>query len=242
MAELKDCRQQIEDLKQKLAAREQDVVAQKEIVQNQKKRLKNLHSAAEKEINQREQSIAALNRTARHLTSEKTSLEKQNKQQALDIAQLQEAAETQKSHITELTGAILHSSTIATPSRDDDYFAGEFARLTGTIRHWILRYFEPQSAPTLSYGDLSETLTQFLAKTVLTYTGTITPETKVKIGRKEIEAGIARMLTERIFDSSFIFMVSDWPPITPAEFPKASGLPLKSPPHPPIQHNLLTPE
>lgn len=227
MAELEERSQRIYGLMEERLTREQEVATlkleQERVVSGHVKQHKKLHISANNSIKQQNKSIATLSRTVDQLTTEKTELESQTKQQALHIAQLQHETETQRSNITELTGAILLSSTIATPSRDDDYFAGEFARLTGNIRQWVLRYFEPYGAPALIYGDLSESLAESLAKTVRAYSDTIAPDAEIKIGRKEIEAGISQMLTERIFNSSFVFTVSDWPRISPAEFPTVSG-------------------
>lgn len=226
-AELEERRRRIHEINEQLVAREQDVTAliddREKLLQSREKRHKELRYQAGK-ITQLERSITALSQTNSDLNSEKTALEDQNKQQAFLIGQLQQETETQRSHITELTGAILHSSTIATSSRDDDYFAGEFARLTGAIRQWVLRYFEPLGVPELSYRDLSEILAQSLSKTVLAYSGTIAPDAKIKIGRKEIEAGIARRLIEHIFNPSFLFAVMAWPCNSPAEFPAVPGV------------------
>lgn len=226
-AELEESRRRIHEINEALVARELDVAAlidvRDRLLQRREKRRKELRYQAG-EITQLELSITTLSQTNSDLTSEKTALEDQNKQQVFRISQLQNETETQRSHITELTGAILHSSTIATSSRDDDYFAGEFARLTGSIRQWVLRYFEPLDAPELSYRDLSEILAQSLSKTVLAYSGTIAHDTKIKIGRKEIEAGISRRLIEHIFDPSFLFTVCAWPDIYPTEFPAVPGV------------------
>lgn len=201
-----ECRKQIHDLKQELAARE-------EIHRNQRKAYNDLHSLDGEEICLRDKSIA-------NLISERTSLEKQNNQQGLHIAQLQQEAESYRGHITELTETVLRCSTITSPSRDNRYFADEFARLHSSIWQWIMRYSDRHAVRALDYQDLSEALLQSLAKTVRTFT---ICDGKIQIHLKEIGAAISRMFVERIFDPSFVFVVSDWPSISPAEYPKVSG-------------------
>lgn len=205
MRELMECQKQIHDLKQELAARE-------ELHRNQRKAYNDLHSLDGEEICLRDKSIA-------NLTSEKISLETQNKQQALHIGQLQQEAESHRCYITELTAEVVRCSTITSPSRDNDYFADEFARLH-SIWQWIMRYSDRHAVRALDYQDLSEALLQSLVKTVRTFT---IRNGKIQIHLKEIGAVISRMLIDRIFDPSFVFVVSDWPSISPAEFPKVSG-------------------
>lgn len=225
---------------------------QEGVIRAHEKRYNHLLYSAKKEIKRQQELYEKLSQTAGYLQSNNATLEKKSqqqaiqigrlqdetetqrsnnatlentsKQQALQIGQLQDETEIQRSHITELIEAILQSSTIATPSRDDDYFAGEFARLTGALRQWVLRYFDPQSAPVLRYRDLSAILAHSLAKTTLSYSSTISSFTRIKLGRKEIEAGIANRLTEHIFDPSFVFAMSAWPSVSPTEYPTVSGM------------------
>lgn len=228
--ELAESREKSRELRKALAAREDDVAS---LIRQRKRHI----LKANKIITEQNESIAGLSKTADDLASNKTALEYQTKEQALQISQLQHETETQRSHITELTGAILHSSTITTASRDDDYFSGEFARLTGAIRQWVLRYFEPSGAPELNIQDLPEIVAESLAKTILAFPST--PDSKIIIGRKEIEAAIAQWLTAAIFNRSFVMALFDWPTISTALFPAVSGE-LK-PPQPPPPPKVLTP-
>lgn len=234
IAESAESRRRIRELDEALVAGEEEVATlkhrQERVIHAHKKRYRTLQMAAEREMEKGQQSITRLSQTASELHSTNTTLENKSKQQALHIGRLHDETETQRAHITELTGAIMQSSTIATPSRDDDYFAGEFARLTGAIRQWVLRYFDPLGAPVLRYRDLSAILADSLARTTLAYSSIIPSYTKIKLGRKEIEAGIANRLTESIFNNSFVFTMSAWPPISPTEFPAVSGMLLNSPP------------
>lgn len=227
VTELEETRRQNRGLNETLAASEKDVATLKHEMEKldriHRKRYKELHNESQEIIDQRNKSIADLSHTTDNLTSKKAALEIYMKKQALQISQLQHETETQRSHITELTGAILHSSTITTASRDDDYFSGEFARLTGAIRQWVLRYFEPSGAPELNIQDLPETVAESLAKTVLAYPDTPTPDSKIIIGRKEIEAVIAHWLTTEIFGCSLVMALFRWPTISTAPFPAVSG-------------------
>lgn len=244
ITELAESRRRIRELDEALVAGEKEVATLKhrqERVIRDHKRYITFRRTAESEIEKGRQSIARLSQTTSELHSNNTTLENKSKQQALHIERLHNETETQRAHITELTGAIMQSSTIATPSRDDDYFAGEFARLTGAIRQWVLRYFDPLGAPVLRYRDLPAILADSLARTTLAYSSIIRSYTKIKLGRKEIEAGIAHRLTEHIFNHSFVFTMSAWPPISPAEFPAVSGMLLNPSPPPFNRIKMLTP-
>lgn len=148
--------------------------------------------------------------------------EKLATEQALEITNLQKEAEKHRFHITELTGAILDSSQPAAAGRDDDYFSGEFARLAGGIRQFVLRHFDVRDAPEFRHRDLPEAIAGSLQKTILGCT--TAPDSMVKIGRKEIEAVISQRLTERVFNSSFVFRMYRWPPIPNTGFIGVTGM------------------
>lgn len=166
--------------------------------------------------------IAALKQATTNLTSHLKASEKLATERALEITSLQEEAEKHRFHITELTGAILDSSQPATAGRDDDYFSGEFARLAGGVRQFVLRHFDVRDAPEFRHRDLPEAIAGSLKKTILGCT--TTPDSMVKIGRKEIEAVIAQRLTERIFNSNFIFRMYRWPTIPSNGFTGVTGM------------------
>lgn len=166
--------------------------------------------------------IAALKKTTVDLTFHLKTSEKLATEQALEITRLQQEAEKHRFHITELTGAILDSSQPAAAGRDDDYFSGEFARLAGGIRQFVLRHFDVRNAPEFRYRELPEAIAGSLQKTILGCT--TAPDSMVKIGRKEIEAVIAQRLTERVFNSNFIFRMYRWPPIPSTGFVGVTGM------------------
>lgn len=173
-------------------------------------------------INQQKNEIVALKQTGADLAFHLDASEKLAQKQALQITSLQQEVEKLRVHITELTEAIIDSSQPVTATRDDDYFSGEFARLAGGIRQWVLRYFDVRDAPESRHQDLPEAITRSLQKTILGYS--TDPNSTIKIGRKEIEAVIAQRLTEKIFNSHFVFKMYHWPFIPTTGFLGVTGM------------------
>lgn len=222
---LDERRGQINDLKESFEERSKKceglVVDRKKLIQEYNIRIGQLNDANAK-TNLQKNEIVALKQTTADLTFHLDASEKLAKKQALQITSLQQEAGKLRVHITELTEAILDSSQPATATRDDDYFSGEFARLAGGIRQWVLRYFDVRDTPEFRHRDLPEAITGSLQKTILGYS--TDPDSTIKIGRKEIEAVIAQRLTEKIFNSNFVFKMYHWPFIPVTGFLGVTGM------------------
>lgn len=173
--------------------------------QKQYNQLKKYFNAVQATVSDREHEIAELRQAMANLDWHYCRAVGEIEKQALQITEFQQEAEKQRSLITELTETISHSSQTATATRDDDYFAGEFARLAGSIRQWVLRYFNPRNAPEFRHQDLPTVITESLEKTVFGYSSI--PDSKIKIGRQEIEAVITQRLNALIFNSDFVFKI-----------------------------------
>lgn len=211
-----------QDLGEKLSGREREIETLKRdwetLTRGYDKEFKQLSDEANRELTLRDSEITTLAQTKADLAYH---YEKLAQEQALHIQKLQQDIGRQKLNITELTETISHSSQTATTSRDDDYFSGEFARLTGAIRQCVLRYFDPRDAPAFRLQDLPETITKSLEKIDRRYS--TAPDSKIKISRKEIEAVIAQRLTASIFRPNFVFKLYGWPSIPAKGFPAVSG-------------------
>lgn len=177
--------------------------------------------AYDKELLKRQTGIVSLQQSGAVWAHRCEAAEKLVQQQVIDIQTLQREAENHRFHITELTGAILDSSEGPTTSRDDDYFSGEFARLAGAIRQWVLRYFDPRGVPELRCQDLPETIAKSLKEVIFGY-NTI-PDSKIKISRTEIEAVITQRLSALIFRSSFLLKIFLWPSMPDEAFTGITG-------------------
>lgn len=177
--------------------------------------------ACRKELHVRHNTIVSWQQSGVEWTQSWEAAEKLAREQVIAIKTLQQEVEKYRSHITALTGAIMDSSEKATISRDDDYFSGEFARLAGAIRQWVLRYFEPRDIPELRCQDLPETVAKSLEKTIFGYN--TAPDSKIKIGRTEIEAVITQRLGMAIFQSGFLFTMFCWPHMPADTFTGVTG-------------------
>lgn len=173
--------------------------------QKEYNKLKNYFNVVKVTASKQEREIAKLRQVGADLDWHYRRAVEKIGEQTLRITEFQQEAEKQRSLITELTETISHSSQTATTTRDDDYFAGEFARLAGSIRQWVLRYFNPRNAPESKHQDLRTAITESLEKTVFGYSSI--PGSKIKIGRQEIEAVITQRLNALIFNSNFVFKI-----------------------------------
>lgn len=177
--------------------------------------------ACHKELLVRQNTIVSWQKSGVEWNQTWEAAEKLAQERVIAIKTLQQEAEKYRSHITDLTGAIMDSSEQATISRDDDYFSGEFARLAGAIRQWVLRHFNPRGIPELSCQDLPETVAKSLEKTIFGYN--TAPDSKIKISRTEIEAVITQRLSAVIFQSSFLFTMFCWPTMPANTFIGVTG-------------------
>ncbi|KAL0630880.1 hypothetical protein Q9L58_010266 [Maublancomyces gigas] len=212
------------DLRGELGSREQTIESMKGDRRRSDLELKQKAQtidACRKELHVRHNTIVSWQQSGVEWTQSWEAAEKLAQKQVIAIKTLQQEVEKYRSHITELTGAIMDSSEKTTISRDDDYFSGEFARLAGAIRQWVLRHFEPRGVPELRYQDLPETVAKSLEKTIFGYN--TAPDSKTKIGRTEIEAVMTQRLGAVIFQSSFLFTMFCWPFMAADTFTGVTG-------------------
>lgn len=222
---LEELRRDDHNLKEKLDSHRQTIETmkhdQQKLTIEHKRNIQRIDTYYNKELVKRDSNIVSLQQSGSMWARRCEAAEKLVQEQVIDIKTLQQEAEKHRAHITELTGVILDSSEKATISRDDDYFSGEFARLAGAIRQWVLRYFDPRDVPELRCQDLPETIAQSLEKTIFRYN--TVPDSKIKISRTEIEAVIIQRLGTLIFRSNFLFKIFLWPSMSTGALTGVTG-------------------
>lgn len=203
-----DCQKEYDKLKRSYRAAKGTTTEQKlEIAKltnteaKQKLELNRLTDASAKQAHQ----ITDLQETAAKQKLDVKRLTEDVAWQTNQIAELEATGAQQRYHITELTESISRSAqSVATTTRDDDFFEVEFARLSSDIHQWVFRYFDFRDvSEDLGAQNLPPQALKSLQKAIFNYNTLEAP----KINRKEIEAVVVERLHSQIFRSNFIFMI-----------------------------------